>query len=77
MPDKTDPKVETKEPQRALVTYRTKALKADAKWSLYFQRVIDAALDSQDAMQKFYNDPIWPAMTGAIEVKAVAWPDVD
>lgn len=70
----TEPKKEL-EPKRAVITYRTKPLAADAKWSQLFQRVIESATDSADAMKQFYNPPIWPAMTGAIEVKGVSWPD--
>ncbi len=66
-----------KEPQRALITYRTKEFKADAKWSLWFQRIIESATDTADALKKFYDGWIWPAMTGAIEIKSVAWPDKD
>ena len=68
---------DTKEPQRALITYRTKPLEADAKWSAWREREIDGALDSTDGMQKFYARPTWPAMTGAVEVKSVSWPDQD
>lgn len=63
------------EPQRALITYRTKELKADAKWSLWFQREIREAKDSADAMYQFYTRFTWPCMTGAIEVRAITWPD--
>lgn len=64
-----------KKPRRAVIEYRTKELKEGAKWSLWFQREIDSAIDSNDAMKQFYARPLWPAMTGAIEVRQVAWPD--
>jgi hypothetical protein len=70
--DKTD---QPKESKRAVIEYRTKPLEEDAKWSLWFQREIESAVDSADAMKQFYSRPLWPAMTGAIEVKRVAWPD--
>lgn len=64
-----------KEAKRAVIEYRTKAFENDAKWSLSFQRVIESAIDTSDALKQFYADPIWPALTGAIEVKAVGWLD--
>lgn len=64
-----------KEAKRAVVEYRTKNFENGAKWSLCFQRVIEAAIDSPDALRQFYADPIWPANTGAIEIKAVSWLD--
>lgn len=70
-----EPKTETKEPQRAVIEYRIKPLAVEVKWSLWFQREIDAALDGPDAMRQFYARPLWPAMTGAIEVKRILWPD--
>lgn len=66
-----------KEPQRAVIEYRTKPFAEGAKWSLYFQREIEAAKDSSDAMKQFYARPLWPAMTSHIEVKSVTWPDRD
>jgi len=68
MPDKQEPK-------RAVIEYRTKELKDGAKWSLWFQREIDSAVDSGDAMRQFYARPLWPAMTGNVEVKRVVWPE--
>lgn len=64
-----------KQPQRAVIEYRTKPFEDGAKWSLYFQREIESAKDSADAMKQFYARPLWPAMTGAVEVKKVSWPD--
>lgn len=61
-------------PRRALIEYRTKELKGGAKWSLWFQRIVTAK-DSQDAMDQFYKERTWPAMTGDIQVKGVTWPD--
>ena len=73
MPDtKTDT---PKQPQRAVIEYRTKSFENDAKWTLCFQRVIESAIDTADALKQFYGDPIWPAMTGMVEVKAVRWMD--
>lgn len=66
---------EPTQPQRAIIVYRTKELKAGAKWSLWFQREISEAKDSADAMTKFYDGYTWPAMTGRIEVQKVDWPD--
>jgi len=63
------------EPTRAIVIYRTKPLEANAKWSLWFQREIENAENSQAAMTKFYDGYTWPAMTGSIEVKQVVWPE--
>jgi hypothetical protein len=63
------------ETRRAIIEYRTKAFENDAKWSLCFQRVIESAVDSTDALRQFYADPIWPALTGSIEVKGVSWLD--
>ncbi|HEY6244595.1 MAG TPA: hypothetical protein VIX17_11635 [Pyrinomonadaceae bacterium] len=60
--------------KRCVIEYRTKELKEGAKWSLWFQREIDA-IDSQDAMKQFYSRPLWPAMTGNVEVKRVIWID--
>lgn len=74
------PKTDTpqpKAPQRALVTYRTKDLHPDAKWSLLRERIISTATDSADAMAQFYDERTWAPMTGAIEVKSVKWPDED
>jgi len=65
------------QPQRAIVIYRTKPLEAKAKWSLWFQREIAEAKDSNEAMKKFYDGYTWPAMTGSVEVKQVEWPDGD
>lgn len=65
------------EPQRALITYRTKDLADGAKWTAWREREIAAANDSADAMSQFYERFTWPAMTGAIEVKSVTWPDED
>jgi hypothetical protein len=65
------------EKKRALITYRTKELAEDAKWSALRERTIDEAKDSADAMTQFYAQRTWPAMTGFIEVKSVTWPDED
>lgn len=62
-----------KEPQRALITYRTKELKEGAKWSEWREREIDSALDSYEAMERFYSRRTWPTMTGSIEVKGITW----
>lgn len=63
------------QPQRALIEYRTKPFTENAKWTLWFQRIIPAAKDSLDAMTQFYADRTWAAMTSHIEVKQVLWPD--
>jgi len=62
-----------KKPQRALITYRTKELKANAKWPDWREREIDAAKDGPDAMAQFYDRRTWPSMTGAIEVRGITW----
>lgn len=66
-----------KQPQRAVIIYRTKEFKEKAKWSLWFQREIGEAKDSVDAMYQFYDRFTWPCMTGAIEVQKVEWPDAE
>lgn len=63
------------QPKRALIEYRTKPFEENAKWSLYFQRVIDSAVDTSDALKQFYGSPLWPALTGMIEVRKVSWLD--
>jgi len=63
------------QPKRAIVEYRTKPFENDAKWSLSFQRVIESAIDTADALKQFYADPLWPALTGSIEIQAVGWLD--
>lgn len=38
-------------------------------------RVIDQAIDSNDALKQFWRSPIWPANTKQITVAKVLWPD--